>query len=127
MLQTHYDLPCLKSARMKLLLQIKKNAEILTLLRRECNMGPVQCFALFGYDSTALVPGAPNCSLTKKLSGEFLILPHINVAVKRSRNLKRTVVQPPRIKKKAPMLVTLLRPEKCPFAEDNGITSIACY
>ena len=62
-------------------------------------MGPVQCFALFGYDSTALVPGAPNCSLTKQLSGEFLILPHINVAVKCSKNLEHILVQPRKEKK----------------------------
>lgn len=70
MLWTHDDLLDLKSARMKLLLQRKKkkkNAEMLTQLKKECNLGFVEHFTLFGCDSTDLVPGAPNCCLTKKL------------------------------------------------------------
>lgn len=65
---------------------------MLTQLRKECNLGPVQCFALFGYDSTDLLQGAPNHSLTKQLSEEFLILPHIKVALKRSKNVKHILV-----------------------------------
>lgn len=87
-------------------------------------MGPVQCFALFGYDSTALVPGAPNCSLTKQLSGEFLILPHINVAVKCSKNLEHILVQPRKEKKISsnacdPRIV-FLRLESSPFARETA-------
>lgn len=65
---------------------------MLPQLRKECNLGPVQCFALFGYDSTDLVQGAPNHSRTKQLAEEFFILPCINVAVKRSKNVKHILV-----------------------------------
>lgn len=123
MQQTHYDLLGLKSARMKLLLQIKKMLKYWPCWE-ERNMGPVQCFALFGYDSTALVPGAPNCSLTKQLSGEFLILPHINVAVKCSKNVEHILVQPRKEKKISsnacdPRIV-FLRLESSPFARETA-------
>lgn len=98
----------------------------------ERNMGPVQCFALFGYDSTALVPGAPNRSLTKQLSGEFLILPHINVAVKCSKNVEHILVQPRKEKKNK---FQCLWPSHCvPKTREQSIcwgnciaSPIACY
>lgn len=111
---------------------------MLTQWRKECNLGPVQCFALFGYDSTDLVQGAPNHSRTKQLADEFFILPRINAAVKRSKNVKHILVHCSRNKTKKPSKdllqndacnhdILLPRPEQCLFAGDICITfAIVC-